>query len=198
VGRIPPIDIWRRARLVLPLVLFVAVFLPFVRKGGEEYQLVGPISVSEEGLRAFAEVSAKATIGTASAVLLGATATFPSVLHGLEALHVPRLFVLIAGFMYRYLFVVVDEALRMRAALTARAYRPRHLLQSSAIGKVVGSLFMRSYGRGERVYLAMLARGYRGSMPVVAPLTFRPADVAFVTAVAGALIGLRVAAGVVA
>ena len=195
VGRIPPIDIWRRARLVLPLILFVAIFLPFFRKGGTEYHL-GPISVSEEGLRTFAEVSSKATIGTVSAVLLGATATFPSVLHGLEAMRVPRLFVLIAGFMYRYLFVIVDEARRMRAALTARAYRPRHLLQSTAIGKVIGSLFLRSYGRGERVYLAMLARGYRGSMPVATPLTFGAADLAFVAIVGGVLVGLRVAAEV--
>jgi cobalt/nickel transport system permease protein len=195
VGRIPPIDVWRRARVVLPLILFVAIFLPFFRKGGAEYQL-GPFRVTQDGLRAFAEVSIKATIGTVSAVLLGATTTFPSVLHGLAAMRVPRLFVLIAGFMYRYLFVIVDEALRMRAALTARAYRPRHLLQSKAIGKVVGSLFLRSYGRGERVYLAMLARGYQGTMPVAAPPRFGIADGAFVTLVAGVLVSLRVAAGV--
>jgi cobalt/nickel transport system permease protein len=195
VGRISPRDIWRRSRLVLPLILFVAIFLPFFRKGGATYEL-GPMSVSEDGLKTFAEVSIKATIGTVSAVLLGATTTFPAVLHGLEAMRVPKLFVLIAGFMYRYLFVVVDEALRMRSALTARAYRPRHLLQSTAIGKVVSSLFLRSYTRGERVYLSMLARGYRGSMPVAVPPAFHAADTAFLCAIVGALVGLRVAFGV--
>ena len=196
VARVAPIDIWRRARFVLPLVLFVAVFLPFFRKGGAEYQL-GFITVSEDGLRTFAEVSIKATIGTVSAVLLGATATFPAVLHGLEAMRVPRLFILIAGFMYRYLFVIVDEALRMRAALTARAYRPRHLLQSPAIGKVVTSLFLRSYGRGERVYLAMLSRGYRGSMPVMSPPRLQWTDAVFVGSVMSTLVGLRIAVSVV-
>jgi cobalt/nickel transport system permease protein len=196
LGRVPPVEIWRRARLVLPLILFVAVFLPFFRSGGTEYRLIGPLSVSEEGLRTFAEVSIKATIGTVSAVLLGATTTFPSVLHGLERLRVPRLFVLIAGFMYRYLFVVVDEALRMRAALAARGYRPRHLLHSGALGRVVSSLFLRSYGRGERVYLAMLARGYQGSMPTAVPLVFTRADAVFVTAVAGLVVGLRILAEV--
>ena len=67
-----------------------------------------------------------------SAVLLGATTTLPHVLRGLEALRVPRLFMLIAAFMYRYLFVIVEEARRMRAALAARGYRPRHALQAGA------------------------------------------------------------------
>ena len=58
----------------------------------------------------------KATIGTVSAVLLGATTTFPTVLRGLEAMRVPRLLVMIAAFMYRYLFVIVEETGRMRAA----------------------------------------------------------------------------------
>ena len=37
----------------------------------------------------------------------------------------PRLLMLIAAFMYRYLFVIVEEVGRMRAALAARGYRPR-------------------------------------------------------------------------
>jgi cobalt/nickel transport system permease protein len=190
-ARIPPREIWRRSRVVIPLVLFVAVFLPFVRSGGEEYGL-GPISVSAEGLRTFGEVAAKATLGTVSAVLLGATTTFPAVLRGLERLRVPRVFTLIAAFMYRYLFVIVDEVQRMRAGLTSRAYRPRHLLHTSAIGRVVTALFLRTFARSERVYLAMAARGYRGSMPELAELHFRRLDATFVGATALVLVGLRV------
>jgi cobalt/nickel transport system permease protein len=71
----------------------------------------------------------------------------------------------------------------MRAALLARGYGPRHALHAGAMGRVATALFLRSYGRGERVYLAMLARGYRGSMPQLAPLTFGRADTAFVALV---------------
>ncbi len=53
----------------------------------------------------------------------------------------------------------------MRAALAARGYRPRHALQAAAIGRVATALFLRTYERGERVYLAMLARGYAGATP---------------------------------
>jgi cobalt/nickel transport system permease protein len=191
VARVGPGVIWRRARIVLPLVLFVAVFVPFLRKGGTAHDL-GPVSVSDAGLAVLGAVAAKATIGTVSAVLLGATTSFPAVLRGLEALHVPRLFTLIAAFMYRYLFVIVEEVHRMRTALAARAYRPRHALQAGPIGQAVTALFLRTYGRGERVHMAMLARGYRGTMPTLDPLSFRAIDGAFVAALTGCLVAVRV------
>jgi len=192
-ARIPPRAIWRRARFVLPLVLFVAVFVPFLRPGGTAYEL-GPLTVYEDGLAVLAAVALKATTGTIGAVLLATTTTFPAVLRALESLYVPRLFVLIAAFMYRYLFVIVEEVGRMRAALSSRGYRPRNALQAAAIGRMSSALFLRTYARGERVYLAMQARGYRGEMPQLVPLTFGRGDVAFVALVLLALVPLRVIA----
>jgi cobalt/nickel transport system permease protein len=185
-----PRTLWRRGRFLLPLVLFVGVFLPFVR-GGEQVD-VGPLSLSEVGLAAFAAVSIKSVLGTISAILLGATTTFPSTLRALEAMRVPRLFVLITGFVYRYLFVVVDEVQRMRAALVARGYRPRSALQAAAIGRVATALFLRTHARGERVYLAMLSRGYAGTVPALDGLRFRVADIAFLAAVATLVLPIRV------
>jgi cobalt/nickel transport system permease protein len=189
-GGLGPRLVWKRARVVLPLVVFVAVFVPFVR-GGERIDL-GPLSLSEDGLTTFASVASKAAIGTVSAVLLGATTSFPDVLHGLERMRAPRLLVLIAAFMYRYLFVIAGEARRMRVALAARGYRPRHALQAAAIGRVAISLFLRTYDRAERVYVAMLARGYAGSAPRLNALVFGRADALFVGGIAGALLPLRV------
>jgi cobalt/nickel transport system permease protein len=191
-ARIGPGVVWSRARAILPLVVFVAVFVPFVR-GGEQVQ-AGPLSLSEAGLATFALVAVKATIGTVSAVLLGATTSFPDVLHGLERMRAPRLLTVIAAFMYRYLFVIADEVRRMRAALAARAYRPRRVTQVAALGRVVTALFLRSYERGEHVYLAMLARGYRGAMPRLSVLVLRRADVAFMAALAAVLLPVRVLA----
>ncbi len=192
LARIRPGIVWSRVRVILPLVVFVAAFVPFVR-GGPAVQ-VGPLSLSEQGLETFALVAAKAAIGAVGAVLLGATTSFPDILHGLERLRTPRLLTVIAAFMYRYVFVIVDEARRMRSALAARAYRPRHLGQVAAIGRLVTALFLRSYERGERVYLAMLARGYGGTMPRFAVLAFRRADTVFLAALLLTLIPLRVVA----
>jgi len=173
-------------------VVFVAVFVPFVR-GGERVDL-GPVAASREGLTTFAAVSSKALIGTVSAVLLGATTTFPDVLHGLERMRAPRLLTLIAAFMYRYLFVITGEARRMRVALAARGYRPRHALQAAAIGRVATALFLRTFERGERVYVAMLARGYSGATPRLHELALGRADVLFLAALVATLVPLRVVA----
>jgi cobalt/nickel transport system permease protein len=194
ISRVTPRTVWRRARIVLPLVLFVAVFLPFTR-GGETVASLGPFDITDEGLRTFGEVAAKATIGTISAVLLGATTTYPMVLRGLAAMRVPRTLTLIASFMYRYLFVIADEVRRMKAASDSRGFAPRSVLGVGAVGRIATALFLRAHARGERVYLAMLARGYSGSMPEAHSLRMRAADVVFVLAIAIALVPLRVTAG---
>jgi cobalt/nickel transport system permease protein len=148
--------------------------------------------VSRDGLVTFAAVGSKAALGTVSAVLLGATTSFADVLHALERLRAPRLLTLIAAFMYRYLFVISGEARRMRTALAARGYQPRHALQAAAIGRVATALFLRTYDRADRVYVAMLARGYTGTMPRLRTLAFHRADAVFLAALAAGLLPLRV------
>lgn len=192
LGRVPARTIAARAKLVLPLVLFVALFVPFARHG-DPVEL-GPITVSQQGLATLATVSAKAILGTLSAVLLGATTSFPDVLHALERLKAPRLLVLIAAFMYRYLFVIAGEARRMRAALSARGYAPRHALQAQAIGRVATALFLRTYERAERVHLAMLARGWNQTMPRLNVLAYQRNDALFVAALATVLLTTRILA----
>lgn len=190
-ARVPLGVVWRRARVVAPVIVLVAIFIPFLRPGGEELAL-GPLTVHQRGLEVFATVLAKASIGIVAAILLGATTTYPAVLRGLEAMRMPRLLVLIASLMYRYLFVVAEEVARMRAALAARAFRPRHVFQAGPVGRVATALFLRTHNRGERVYLAMLSRGYAGRMPYLDPLRFTAADGLFVGVMALALLSARV------
>jgi cobalt/nickel transport system permease protein len=191
VARIHVREIWRRSRVVLPLVLFVAAFIPFARSGTPLWSF-GPLTVSDSGVALLAEVSMKATIGTLCAVLLAATTSVSELLHGLETLRVPRLLTLIGSFMYRYLFVIRDEFRRMRTGLAARGYRPRNLVAVAPLGRLLTAMFLRSYGRGERVYLAMASRGYRGTMPRLVALRVGPADMVFVGAIAALLVPPRV------
>ena len=191
VARVPARVVWTRARVVLPLVVFVAAFMPFLR-GGEVVATLGPLDITREGLAVLGTVAAKAAIGTVSAVLLGATTSVPAIIRGLEAMRTPRLLTLIAALMYRYLFVIGEELRRMRAALAARAYRPRHLLQVAALGRMTTALFLRTFSRGERIHLAMLARGYSGQMPRLDPLRLARADGLFVGAIVLVLLPLRV------
>ena len=123
----------------------------------------------------------KLTASVLAMIVLSSTTPFPRLLRGFEALRAPRVLVLIVSFMWRYLHVLGEEWHRMKIAREARGHRARWLWQERSIGSVVASLFLRSLGRGERVYLAMASRGFNGAVPptVVAPLTMRAVDVAF-------------------
>lgn len=147
---------------ILPFIAF-AILLPFIAAGAQVD--VGGISMSREGLWAAWNVLAKAGIGAATSILLAATTEVPDILSGLQRLRVPTLFTSIAGFMIRYLELIVEEIGRIRVAMTARGYDPRWLWQARPIAASAGAMFIRSYERGERVYDAMLARGYTGEMP---------------------------------
>jgi cobalt/nickel transport system permease protein len=87
------------------------------------------------------------------------------ILKGFDRLHMPKAFTSIASFMVRYMDVIADDMKRMRVARLSRGYDPRWIWQARAVGASAGALFIRSYERGERVYLAMLSRGFTGEMP---------------------------------
>ena len=101
----------------------------------------------------------------AATSVLAATTTVPELLRGLERLRVPKPIVAITGFMVRYGDVITDDMRRMKIARQSRGYDPRWLWQAEAVATSAGALFIRSYERGERVYLAMLSRGYDGALP---------------------------------
>lgn len=147
---------------IVPFIAF-AFLIPFIASG-EQTDVLG-LSVSVEGLWASWNILAKASIGASTSILLAGTTEVADILAGMARLRVPAVFTSIAGFMIRYLALIVDEIGRMRVAMTSRGYDPRWLWQAKPIAQSAGAMFIRSYERGERVYDAMVARGYTGEMP---------------------------------
>ncbi len=164
VARVPIPFVFVRLAAIVPFVLF-AVVLPFIGTG-ETTEFAG-LSLSVDGLWAMWNILAKASLGATASIVLAATTEVPDILKGLSRLRVPAVLTSIASFMIRYLEVVAGELGRMRTAMTARGYDPRWIGQAKPIAASAGALFIRSYERGERVYDAMLARGYTGTMPAL-------------------------------
>ncbi|WP_457205580.1 cobalt ECF transporter T component CbiQ [Nocardioides sp. P5_C9_2] len=160
VSGVPARYLARRMVVETPVLVFAAV-LPFVASG-PAVQVAG-LSLSEPGLVAAAGLVTKATLGVLASLLLAATTDPRDLLAGLERLHVPAQLVQIMGFMVRYLDVVTDELRRMRTARESRGFTARDPRHWPVLGRSVGALFIRSFERGERVHLAMIARGYDGS-----------------------------------
>jgi len=97
----------------------------------------------------------------------------------MKRLGVPKIFVLIISFMYRYVFVLVDQVMRMKQARDSRNFGGKYLYQFNTLGNMIGTLFIRSYERGERIYAAMLARGYNGEIVESHRLHYQPVDAYF-------------------
>ena len=91
----------------------------------------------------------------------------------------PRVMVMILSFMYRYIFVLVDEVMHIKQARDSRNFGGKRLWQLRTIGNMIGTLFIRSYERGERVYAAMVARGFDGHSRTLDQLNFGQADAYF-------------------
>ena len=192
LARIGP---WRLVRGAFVALPFLLVSLPLVFIRPEEpiatVQL-GPfaLTISGVGLRLFVTIALKSWLSVQVAMLLTYTTPFHDLLDALRELRMPRILVAIIGFMYRYLAVLGDEAQRMMRARASRsavaadgrgggsiAWRAR------VTGSMVGSLFLRSYERSERIYAAMQARGFEGTFRHMELRAIRPAE--WITFVAG-------------
>lgn len=179
MSRLPWGHVLKRMLVVLPFILMVALFLPFFNHGGGSYSL-GPLTMSAHGLMVLWNVAAKSTVSVLAVILLSSSTPFPELLKGMEKLKVPRLMTTIMSFMYRYIFVLMDEMQRMRRARDSRGWHGKWLWQIKVIGHMIAALFLRSYERGERVFAAMLARGYDGGARTVYLYGFGATEVGFV------------------
>ena len=159
---VPPAYLGKRMVIEVPFALF-AVLVPFVAHG-PQVEVLG-VSVSEPGLVAAAGLLMKGTLGVLASLTFAATTEPDDVLRGLQRLRMPDVLVQIMGFMIRYLDVVTGEMARMTVAMRSRGCDPRSPRHWPTLARSLGALFIRSYERGERVHLAMLSRGYAGSLP---------------------------------
>jgi cobalt/nickel transport system permease protein len=176
---------FKRSFIALPFAL-AAITVMFTIPGHPVAAFVlGPwqVVITEAGLIRFASIVVRSWLSVQMAILLTATTQFPDLMHALRHLYVPQILVSIISFTYRYLFVLADEAMRLlraREARSAAAPQGRSggamIWRARVAGNMVGQLFLRSYERSERVYNAMLARGYQGHFQTLNPHIMTPQD----------------------
>lgn len=171
-SRIGPVTMVKGSFVALPFI--VAAFPLLFTKDGDPIGTVDfglfSLTLSGEGLRLVLTIMLKSWVSVQAAALLIFTTQFHDLLEGLARLRLPKLMVSIISLMYRYLAVLIGEAQRMMRARASRqatppgGKRPPVRWQARVVGNMVGALFIRSYERSERVYLAMQSRGYTGQV----------------------------------
>jgi len=139
--------VFKRSLVIIPFSLMVGLFNLFFKP---------PI--------VFINMMVKSWLSVLAIVTLSSTTPFNVLLSALEALKVPHIIIDILSFMYRYVFTLIDRVMKMERARVSRSYGRLGLKQMSAVGNMLGSLFINTYERGERIYMAMVSRGFDGQV----------------------------------
>ena len=167
----------KRSLVALPFALMAAASVPFVREGRvlADVPLLGwRLAITDVGLERLAAILARSWLSLLAAATLTVTTPFPELVRALRGLGVPLVLAAVLSLMYRYLFVLVDEAQRLARARDARSGSSAEghaggtlRWRARVTGSMLGTLFLRTYERSERIYQAMLARGYDGQVRVL-------------------------------
>jgi len=179
-GGVPLGFVARHLLIVSPFIAFVAAFNPLydaapvlVRLGPWAFWVRG-------GALSCASVCLKFALTVSILVALISTTRFHDLLRAMAWFRLPRLFIIELSFLYRYLFLLVEQVQRMKRARDCRAVGTAPFgWRLRAAGGIIGNLFLRTLERGERVYAAMAARGFDGSVRTLTRFRMRAADYAF-------------------
>ena len=211
LARVPLAEGLKHSAVALPFVAMVAISLPFTQDGevlwawqpfgfaqgkplgfAQGRPLDFTLTITAAGLVLFGTVVLKAWLSIMASGLLVATTRFPDLLRALRSLHMPAVLTSTISFMYRYLFVLVDEAMRLQTARASRSVGGGRTVMWRAriLGRMIGSLFIRSYERSERIYAAMLARGFDGELRSLTNFAWQTRDTWAGLAWASALIAV--------
>lgn len=177
IAGLPLINLLLRAATVLPFSLTFALISWLA---GDPVRAIGLVE--------------KSYLSTVAVLLLVGTTPLPALLSGLESLGAPRLLALVAQFLYRYLFVISEQAQHFRLAAACRQGPPGKHRRSRfrAAAGALAVLFSRSYLRAEGIHRAMMSRAFDGTFRLLSPPRFRALDAAFTAAICAFLIVVRI------
>jgi cobalt/nickel transport system permease protein len=121
------------------------------------------IEITREGVLWASTFLARVTTAVSYAILLMLTMRWSDLVNTLSALRFPKMFVLILGMAYRYIFLLLDTIANMLFSRKSRAVGKESSVSSWRLNAgIIGALFLKSYDMSENIYLAMLSRGFNG------------------------------------
>lgn len=186
-GRVPAGWLSSRLLAAAPFALVVGVFNPFIDR--EIIAHVGTVAWTG-GWVSYASIVVRFLLTTAAALTLIATTSFNGVCMALQRLGVPDVFATQLLFLYRYVFVLAEEALSMSRARDLRSFGSRGT-GIRVFGQMMGHLLLRTYARADRIHSAMLCRGFDGEIRIRRVLSFRASDAVFLLGWSAAFVLFR-------
>lgn len=161
--------------LLLPFILLVAIWNPLFDR--TTLVTIGDINLSG-GTISFVSLIIRSMLTISAAFILIATTGFNAICHALRQVGLPQVFVNQLLFLYRYLFVLAEEASRASLARELRCYGNQGQGIAS-YASLTGTLLLRTWGRAERIHSAMLTRGFSGEFHTVKISTLNRSDLQY-------------------
>lgn len=192
LGGIPLRFAVRRVLILCPFILALCLAMPFYDASAHVIRLGPRALLLSGGTLTALNIAIKFALTVLALTALTSTTPFASMLEGMRRLGCPRAMSMMLGFLYRYLFVLLDEAMRLRRGRDFRGAAMASVRRRlAAVGGMIGSLFVRTLERSDRVALAMAARGFRGESHGLSVLAWSHADAIWLILVAGYLVFCR-------
>jgi cobalt/nickel transport system permease protein len=186
-GGLPLELIGKRLLLAAPFAVFVGIFNPLQDR--EVVAHVGTLAISG-GWVSYVSILVRFMLTVGAAIVLVGTTRFNDVVLALERLGMPEVLATQLLLLYRYIFVLAEEIMRMSRARTLRSFGDRGMGMRVYI-QMLGQLLLRTFARAERIYAAMLGRGFDGHVRSGRRLSFGVRDAAFVLGWCGAFLAFR-------
>ncbi len=175
IGNIKLSLLLKKMMIAVPFALLIGIFNPILDRA--PLITLGQISISG-GWTSFISIMIRFFLTVGAALTLIATTGFNAVCMALEKLGTPQVFVVQLMFLYRYLFVLADETIRMHQARALRTFNKTGM-GIRVFGSMVGHLLLRTLGRAQRIHLAMNCRGFDGQIKVMSHLRIGFAEIIF-------------------
>ncbi len=175
LGGLPARYIAGKTLFLSPFILFVAIFNPFLDTAPLTH--IGEFAISG-GWVSFFSIIIRFVLTVGAALILIATTGFSEVCMACEKLGLPKVFAVQMLFLYRYIFVLGEEATRVSRARELRSFGKRGK-EPRVFASIVGNLLLRTWDRAQRIHTAMLCRGFRGEFHFRRPLRTGVAEAVF-------------------
>lgn len=184
---LPPGYLLKKLLLAAPFALGIGLFNPWFDR--QTLLQLGALEISG-GWVSFASILLRFVLSVLAVLVLIATTGFCGICSALERLGAPRVFTLQLLFLYRYLFVLIDEAQQLALARSLRTFGGRGL-ELKAFGPLIGHLLLRTLDRAQRLHRAMLCRGFDGEIRPRQPSRIGRPELVFTLGWSAAFIVLR-------
>ncbi len=192
MAKLPALEVFKRLALVNLFIFFLWLFLPFSTPGQDLFSL-GPLTCTSQGLALAGLITLKSNSVVLAILALLATSSISSLGHALSRLGLPDKLTFLLLISYRYLEVILQEYHRLQEAAKIRGFKPGTNLHTyRTYGYLLAMVLLGSYERGQRVYQAMLLRGFQGRFYSLQEFKLEQKDLWFMFGLAAAICGLAI------